>query len=152
MSVQLPSNIAPSKPLSSIQIMVKSTGPQRLQLPINGHFRAKLFGVWFHATGNTVQAVQLRSPQMKLKYPSIAVNTNGTPGAIQSLGYPTFINITDNQLPSLASEINVELVVNGSFEIELIDLLTGVAPVNFVACIFSMNLEEIHGSVAQGSF
>jgi hypothetical protein len=123
---------------SSVQILVTNPTNQLLQLPLYGHFRARMFAIFYHATATTVQYVQIRSGQMKFKYPAV----NGT---IQSLQYPTIISRTDNQIPSLSDSIEFEMVLNGNLEINIVDLVTGAAPATFQSLIFTLNLERLDG-------
>lgn len=67
----------------------------------------------------------LRSPQMRLKYPSgtmtIMANTAITP-TLTSMPYPTIITSTAHQIGGLNGMVQFDSDINGQFELEVVYL------------------------------
>ena len=159
-------NISQSVPLSSIQILMTQANagttndPQgqhlRIQLPIYGHYKVKMYGIWYaQSTTNPPQVVQFQSQQMKLKYPVVSTTLSGgnqVAGAIQSMAYPTIVSTQAHQIPSLSGDIDFEMIIAGELTIRLVDLLTGLPPISFQQCLFTLSFEKVSGGMSENIF
>lgn len=143
-------NINRGDGLSSIQIALNTASNNgdfmRINLPVNGHYRIKIFGIWYAQSNNTHHVVQIQSPQFKFKFPAIT-NTG-----MQSVQWPTFISTQAHQVSGLTQPLECEAQLNGILELKLVDLYTGADPANFQNAVFSISLQSIHGEVQQGLF
>ena len=159
-------NLNQAKPLSSIQILMTlpnagtTNDPMgnhlHLPLPIYGHYKVKMFGIWYaQSTTNPQQVIQFQSQQMKLKYPAISTSLSGSAqvaGAIQSMAYPTIISTQAHQIPSLSGDIDFEMIIAGELTIRLVDLLTGLPPLSFQQCLFTLSFEKVSGGMSENIF
>lgn len=110
----------------SIQLFTTyGMGNKLIPVQAFGKFHCRLSALWYaHNQDNKETVLMLRSPQMRLKYPSGTMTfTNGaiTP-ALVSVPYPTFITSSAHQIGGLNGMIQWDSDINGQFELETVYL------------------------------
>lgn len=111
----------------SIQLFTTyGQGNKLIPVQAFGKFHCRLSAIWYaHHQDNKESVVMLRSPQMRLKYPSgtmtFQANTAVTP-ALVSLPYPTFITSSAHQIGGLNGMVQFDSDINGQFELEVVYL------------------------------
>lgn len=90
-----------------------------------GKFHCRLSAIWYrHKQDNKDSLIMLRSPQMRLKYPSgtMTIANGEIVPALNAMPYPTFITSAAHQIGGLNGMLQFDSDINGQFELEIVYL------------------------------
>lgn len=125
----------------SIQLLAIGPNNNIIQVPAFGKFHGSLNALWYRNNNSTESLIQLRSPQLRLKYPSGFALSNL--GPLSSMPYPSFVTLPNAQIAGLNGAIDFNVELNGTIELQLINLSGDpVDASDYMLC--NINLTPIH--------
>lgn len=110
-----------------------------------GKFHCRLSSIWYrHKQDAKDSVVMIRSPQLRLKYPSGTMTfTNGViTSTLTAMPYPTFITSSAHQIGGLNGMVQLDSDINGQIEVEIV-YLAGDALDNDDILVFNLELTPI---------
>lgn len=106
----------------SLQLVIVGSDNNIIQLQAFGKYHCSLNALWFRNNNNVDSLIQLRSPQMRLKYPSGSLysSTGVLTSALSSATYPCFTTTAAHQVGGLNGSIEWDADIQGQFEVEMV--------------------------------
>ena len=92
-----------------------------------GRKRAELVGIYYTQTDTVARNIVIVSNTIKVRYGN---NSNFI-----------FSSVVSTQVKQMFNVV-FDMTVNGNLDIQLVDLTTGVAPVNFSSCILYFDISD----------
>ena len=134
----------------SLQLVIVGSANNIIQCPAYGKFHASLNALWFRNNNNTDSLVQLRSPQMRLKYPSGSqYSTAGVlTSSLSSSTYPCFTSTAAHQIGGLNGQIEWDVDLQGQWEVQMVGV-SGDAIDASDYCIANITLTPLENNGSQ---
>jgi hypothetical protein len=106
----------------SLQLVLVGSANNIIQVPAYGKFHASLNALWYRNNNSTDSLIQLRSPQMRLKYPSGSTysSTGVLTSALSSATYPCFTTTAAHQIGGLNGSIEWDVDLQGQIEVQMV--------------------------------
>lgn len=106
----------------SLQLVMVGSSNNIIQIQAFGKYHCSLNALWFRNNNNTDSLIQLRSPQMRLKYPSgSAYSSAGViTSALSSATYPCFTTTAAHQIGGLNGSIEWDTDIQGQIEVQMV--------------------------------
>lgn len=133
----------------SIQLVIIGPDNQIVQVPAYGKFHCELNALWYRNNNNVDSLIQLRSPQMRLKYPSGPTMSGQTlVSSLSAQPYPTFITTAAHQIGGLNGAIHWDAELYGTIELQMW-CLNGNAIDATDYCVINIDLTPIEEGGSQ---
>ena len=106
----------------SLQLVIVGSDNNIIQLQAFGKYHCSLNALWFRNNNNVDSLIQLRSPQMRLKYPSGSLYSSAgvITSALSSATYPCFTTTAAHQIGGLNGSIEWDADIQGQFEVQMV--------------------------------
>jgi hypothetical protein len=106
----------------SLQLVIVGSANNIIQLQAFGKYHCSLNALWFRNNNNVDSLIQLRSPQMRLKYPSGSLYSSAgvLTSALSSATYPCFTTTSAHQIGGLNGSIEWDADIQGQFEVQMV--------------------------------
>jgi hypothetical protein len=106
----------------SLQLVMIGSDNNIIQLQAFGKYHCSLNALWFRNNNSTDSLIQLRSPQMRLKYPSGSLYSSAEVliSALSSATYPCFTTTAAHQIGGLNGSIEWDADIQGQFEVQMV--------------------------------
>lgn len=106
----------------SLQLVLIGSANNIIQIQAFGKYHCSLNALWFQNNNASHSLIQLRSPQMRLKYPSgSAYSSAGVlTSALSSSTYPCFTTTSAHQIGGLNGSIEWDTYLEGQIELQMV--------------------------------
>jgi hypothetical protein len=106
----------------SMQLVLVGSANNIIQVQAFGKYHCSLNALWYRNSNNTDSLIQLRSPQMRLKYPSGSQYSSAgvLTSALSSATYPCFTTTTAHQIGGLNGSIEWDTCLEGQIEVQMV--------------------------------
>jgi hypothetical protein len=106
----------------SMQLVLVGSANNIIQVQAFGKYHCSLNALWFRNNNSTDSLIQLRSPQMRLKYPSGSQysSTGVLTSALSSSTYPCFTTTAAHQVGGLNGSIEWDADIQGQIEVQMV--------------------------------
>lgn len=106
----------------SMQLVLIGSANNIIQVQAFGKYHCSLNALWFQNNNASHSLIQLRSPQMRLKYPSgSAYSSAGVlTSALSSATYPCFVTTAAHQIGGLNGTIEWDADIQGQIELQMV--------------------------------
>jgi hypothetical protein len=106
----------------SLQLVLIGSANNIIQVQAFGKYHCSLNALWYRNNNNTDSLIQLRSPQMRLKYPSGSQysSTGVLISALSSSTYPCFTTTSAHQIGGLNGSIEWDADIQGQIEVQMV--------------------------------
>jgi hypothetical protein len=106
----------------SLQLVLIGSANNIIQIQAFGKYHCSLNALWFRNNNSTDSLIQLRSPQMRLKYPSGSAysSTGVLTSALSSSTYPCFTTTSAHQIGGLNGSIEWDTYLEGQIEVQMV--------------------------------
>jgi len=106
----------------SMQLVMIGSANNIIQVQAFGKYHCSLNALWYRNNNSTDTLIQLRSPQMRLKYPSGSQysSTGVLTSALSSSTYPCFTTTATHQIGGLNGSIEWDADIQGQIEVQMV--------------------------------
>jgi hypothetical protein len=106
----------------SMQLVLVGSANNIIQVQAFGKYHCSLNALWYRNNNNTDTLIQLRSPQMRLKYPSGSQYSSAgvLTSALSSATYPCFTTTAAHQVGGLNGSIEWDTYLEGQIEVQMV--------------------------------
>jgi hypothetical protein len=106
----------------SLQLVIVGSANNIIQLQAFGKYHCSLNALWFRNNNSVDSLIQLRSPQMRLKYPSGSLYSSAgvLTSALSSATYPCFTTTAAHQIGGLNGSIEWDADIQGQIEVQMV--------------------------------
>jgi hypothetical protein len=105
-----------------MQLVLFGSANSIIQIQAFGKYHCSLNALWYRNNNNTDSLIQLRSPQMRLKYPSGSQYSSAgvLTSALSSATYPCFTTTAAHQVGGLNGSIEWDTYLEGQIEVQMV--------------------------------